>query len=169
MINKKTDTIVIRILHASILHFGKKHYKNVKVRDIAKSCKISSSLLYYHFKNKEQLLIESYSLLIESRTSVIKNITFKKLTLVLLSIFLENPMYANSINELLSKKPNISVEINDILKKQIHRCSDINIDTYTAYKVALVSLFAHPIIMRNLNEAVFDNQSLYDVYSNILK
>jgi AcrR family transcriptional regulator len=45
-----------KIAHFAIELFAEKGYAATSIRDIAHSLKVSSSLLYYYFKNKEELL-----------------------------------------------------------------------------------------------------------------
>jgi AcrR family transcriptional regulator len=45
-----------KIAHYAIDLFAEKGYSATSIRDIANSLKVSSSLLYYYFKNKEELL-----------------------------------------------------------------------------------------------------------------
>jgi AcrR family transcriptional regulator len=45
-----------KIAHYAIDLFAEKGYAATSIRDIANSLKVSSSLLYYYFKNKEELL-----------------------------------------------------------------------------------------------------------------
>ena len=47
-----------KIAHYAIDLFAEKGYAATSIRDIANSLKVSSSLLYYYFKNKEELLFK---------------------------------------------------------------------------------------------------------------
>ena len=158
-----------RIMESAVAHFSKYHYRDVKVTDIAKSAKVPASLLYYYCKNKEQLLIESYAYLVNERCRLIKNLTFKKLVLVLTAIFVDNYTYASSIHDLLSKNEDVKHDLNEVIYSYFKLCEDIEKEDYECYRVALVSLFAHPGIMLALNEANFTTAEIITTYQKILK
>ena len=156
-------------MESAVAHFSKRHYSDVKVTEVAKSAKATASLLYYYFKNKEQLLIESYAYLINERCRLIKNLTFKKLVLVYTAVFLENNMYAISIHDLLSNNEDVKHDLNEVICSCFELCEDIEKEDYECYRVALVSLFAHPGIMLALNEANFTTEEIITTYQKILK
>lgn len=158
-----------RIMESTIVHFSKDHYTDVKVTTIAKSAKVSTSLLYYYYENKDQLLLESYAYVINERCKLIKNLTFKKIVLVFVAIFFEHYKYSISINDLLSKSEAAKDELQEIIYSYFRLCDDIEKENYEAYRVALVSLFAHPGIMLGLNEANFTIEEIIETYQKILK
>ncbi len=49
-----------KVIDYAVELFSKKGYENVSVTDIAKKCKIATSTLYYHFKDKEDLLKQTF-------------------------------------------------------------------------------------------------------------
>ena len=158
-----------RIMESAVAHFSKRHYSDVKVTEIAKSAKVPASLLYYYCKNKEQLLIDSYAYLINERCRLLKNLTFKKLVLVFTAIFVDNYIYAKSIHDLLSKNEDAKHDINEVIYSYFQLCEDIEKEDYECYRVALVSLFAHPGIMLALNEANFTTEEIIATYQKLLK
>lgn len=158
-----------QIMESSLAYFSKYHYKDVKVTAIAKSAKVPASLLYYYYENKEQLLLESYAYVISERCLLIRNLNFKKLVLVYTSIFLEHHMYALSIHDLLSKNEDVKHDLNEVIYSYFKLCDDIEKEDYERYRVALVSLFAHPGIMLALNEANFTTEEIIATYQKILK
>lgn len=61
-----------RILNAAIQIFAEKSFEGSRIDDIAKTANVPKSLIYYHFKNKEEILsslisnfIEQYSQLLQ--------------------------------------------------------------------------------------------------------
>ena len=156
-------------MESALAHFSQHNYKDVKVTEIAKSAKIPTSLLYYYYENKEQLLVESYIYIINERCRVVKNLTFKKLVLVFTSICVENHLYAISIHELLSVNEKIKHSFIEVIHSYFRLCDDIEPEIYECYRVALVSLFAHPGIMLALNEASFTVEEIIGTYQKILR
>lgn len=55
---KKGEETKTKILKASIELFSKNGYDATSVNDISKKAKVTKSLLYHHFKNKESILIQ---------------------------------------------------------------------------------------------------------------
>ncbi|PHX04457.1 TetR/AcrR family transcriptional regulator [Vibrio splendidus] len=158
-----------RIMESSLVYFSKYHYNDVRVTAIAKSAKVPASLLYYYYENKEQLLLESYAYVISERCLLIKDLNFKKLVLVYSSIFIEHHMYALSIHDLLSKNEDVKNDLNEVIYSYFRLCEDIEKENYELYRVALVSLFAHPGIMLSRNEANFTTEEIIATYQKILK
>ena len=158
-----------RIMESSLAYFSKYHYNDVKVTAIAKSAKVPASLLYYYYENKEQLLLESYAYVISERCRLIRDLNFKKLVLVYTAIFLDHHMYALSIHDLISKNEDVKHDLNEVIYSYFKLCDDIEKEDYERYRVALVSLFAHPGIMLTLNEASFTTEEIIATYQKILK
>jgi len=49
------------LLKQALLLFQKKGYESVTMRELATSCELSLGAFYYHFKNKEELVLEFYT------------------------------------------------------------------------------------------------------------
>ena len=54
----KGEETKLKILKAGIELFSKKGYDATSVNEISKKAKLTKSLLYHHFKNKESILIQ---------------------------------------------------------------------------------------------------------------
>lgn len=55
---KKGEETKAKILKASIELFSKNSYDATSVNDISKKAKVTKSLLYHHYKNKESILVQ---------------------------------------------------------------------------------------------------------------
>lgn len=156
------------IMRSAIVHFSNYHYKSVKVNSIARASQIPTSLLYYYYENKESILLESYSYLINDRCVSIGDLNFKKLVIILTSIFLDHKKYSTSIHYVLSKNPDFRHELEDIIYSYFSLCRDIKKEDYESYRVVLISLMAHPGIMFSLNETNITHDALIAAYNKIL-
>lgn len=57
---KKSERTKEAILRQSLLLFQKDGYEAVTMRDLAKACDASLGSFYYHFKNKEEIVLELF-------------------------------------------------------------------------------------------------------------
>ena len=75
---KESEVRRVEIMNAAMQLFMEKGYTNTTTQDIVDKVNISRGLLYYHFKNKEDILyclVEQYS---EKLLKDIYQITFSK-------------------------------------------------------------------------------------------
>ena len=80
--NKTKDKRIIKgeetkqkILKASIELFAKNGYDATSINEISKKAKLTKSLLYHHFKNKESILIQIMNNYIKSAKEIFDEIT----------------------------------------------------------------------------------------------
>ncbi|HOV40680.1 MAG TPA: TetR family transcriptional regulator [Oscillospiraceae bacterium] len=59
-----------RILHAAVELFSKKGFDGARVNEIAEAAKVNKALIYYYFKNKEDILDYLVNMLLENVTSI---------------------------------------------------------------------------------------------------
>lgn len=158
-----------KILSIAATEFSHKDYKDVKIADIAKKSGVSKSLLYYHFEDKEALVIESYQEIVLSRVKNIRGKTFKKVVLLLLNVFSEHPAYGKNIHSLLSETGSKHHDsLRSTLTEVLLSCRDVDENNLNEYHVSMVSLFAHPLIMNSLDEIDFSFKKLLKLYDTIL-
>ncbi|MBZ4670859.1 MAG: TetR-like transcriptional regulator [Oscillospiraceae bacterium] len=59
-----------RILNAAVELFSKKGFDGARVNEIAEAAKVNKALIYYYFKNKEDILDYLVNMLLENVTSI---------------------------------------------------------------------------------------------------
>lgn len=74
---KKGEETKAKILKASIELFSKNGYDATSVNDISKKAKLTKSLLYHHFKNKESILIQIMNDSIKEVKEIFNNVAEK--------------------------------------------------------------------------------------------
>lgn len=98
-----------KILKAAIKYFGKNGYLNVSMNDIAREANLSKGLLYYYFKNKDDLYLSCveyiYKSLLDHFSSIKDGITLESYLEERMKIFRTYPNLAKLFFEALLEPP----------------------------------------------------------------
>lgn len=120
-------TTKTKILETSLKLFNKKGCMNTSTRHIAEELNISVGNLYYHFKNKESILIDLFLEYIEFIFEEMINQDYEKDEIFLLKSFLEKCLEADTkyrfvhqeLNLLMNSFPKFKEVMQVELKKEI--------------------------------------------------
>jgi len=146
---KEPEVRQAEIMQAALSLFVEKGYTNTTTQDIIDRVKISRGLLYYHFKNKEDILFRMIERYTEPKIRRLSEVAYDqdKTAIEKMKLFIESTLISpdDITTETITLQNTVNLEQNQYMVDQFsHNCLG-----------KIIPLFSH-IIKQGISENAFD-------------